>query len=471
MHSPDDTSGMFDVLTYQKGAAILRMLEQYLGAERFRDGIRLYLRGTHTATPRRTTSGTRSRKPPASRCGGSWTHGSGRAGTRCSRSRPTSGGVRIDQPRFLADGPDDHAVWDVPLRVRRSAARGRRCWCRPTAPRSCPRPDAAVVVQRRREQLRAGPVRGRAARAARRAAVRGLADGAVRTGRRPLGRGGVGAACASEFVAVAARFRDEDDLAVWQVLMQGLGWCDRFVEGEPRERFRAFVREPRGARAGPARAGRPTPTSRPGPGPARRAAAGTGGAGRRPERGGGRPRVRGGGSRGQAGRPVARRRRRQRGRGQRRRDGLRAVLARPTWTRRRRRSSSGTCSRCRCSATRRCWIARSRRAFGDEIRTQDAPFVLAYSRDQPRPRRPRVGVPPRSGGTSCGARSPRRSRSAWPRRAVPDPARAGAEAEAFFAEHPIPQSAKMLEQMLERQRVAAALRERATPDLAAYFSG
>ena len=44
------------------------------------------------------------------------------------------------------------------------------------------------------------------------------------------------------------------------------------------------------------------------------------------------------------------------------------------------------------------------------------------------------------------------------------------EVQAFFAEHPIPQSAKMLEQMLERQRVAAALRERATPDLEAYFS-
>ena len=41
-----------------------------------------------------------------------------------------------------------------------------------------------------------------------------------------------------------------------------------------------------------------------------------------------------------------------------------------------------------------------------------------------------------------------------------------AEADAFFAGHPIPQSTKMLEQMLERQRVAAALRERATPDLA-----
>jgi puromycin-sensitive aminopeptidase len=35
---------MFDILTYEKGASVLRMLEQYLGAEAFRDGIRLYLR-------------------------------------------------------------------------------------------------------------------------------------------------------------------------------------------------------------------------------------------------------------------------------------------------------------------------------------------------------------------------------------------------------------------------------------------
>ena len=44
--SPDDTQGMFDVLTYHKGAAVLRMLEQYLGETVFRDGIRHYL-GQH----------------------------------------------------------------------------------------------------------------------------------------------------------------------------------------------------------------------------------------------------------------------------------------------------------------------------------------------------------------------------------------------------------------------------------------
>ncbi len=41
--SPTDTRAMFDLLTYEKGASVLRMLQQYLGEEVFRDGIRLYL--------------------------------------------------------------------------------------------------------------------------------------------------------------------------------------------------------------------------------------------------------------------------------------------------------------------------------------------------------------------------------------------------------------------------------------------
>ncbi|MGH9091102.1 MAG: M1 family metallopeptidase [Acidimicrobiales bacterium] len=44
--SPEEADGMFDVLTYQKGGSVLRMLEQYLGAEVFRDGVRRYL-ATH----------------------------------------------------------------------------------------------------------------------------------------------------------------------------------------------------------------------------------------------------------------------------------------------------------------------------------------------------------------------------------------------------------------------------------------
>ena len=40
---PDEAEAMFDVLTYLKGGNVLRMLEQYIGTERFRDGVRRYL--------------------------------------------------------------------------------------------------------------------------------------------------------------------------------------------------------------------------------------------------------------------------------------------------------------------------------------------------------------------------------------------------------------------------------------------
>ncbi|MCL5971341.1 MAG: M1 family metallopeptidase [Firmicutes bacterium] len=40
---PLEAWGMFDVLTYQKGGSVLRMLEQYLSPEVFRQGIRRYL--------------------------------------------------------------------------------------------------------------------------------------------------------------------------------------------------------------------------------------------------------------------------------------------------------------------------------------------------------------------------------------------------------------------------------------------
>ena len=52
--SPSDADGMFDVLTYEKGASVLRMLEQFLGEPRFRDGVHHYL-STHSFGNAETT--------------------------------------------------------------------------------------------------------------------------------------------------------------------------------------------------------------------------------------------------------------------------------------------------------------------------------------------------------------------------------------------------------------------------------
>ncbi|MFT3853172.1 MAG: ERAP1-like C-terminal domain-containing protein [Ilumatobacteraceae bacterium] len=43
VEAPHECEGMFDVLTYQKGGSLLRMLEQYLGEEEFRRGVSHYL--------------------------------------------------------------------------------------------------------------------------------------------------------------------------------------------------------------------------------------------------------------------------------------------------------------------------------------------------------------------------------------------------------------------------------------------
>ena len=43
VQAPKDADAMFDVLTYEKGASVLRMLEQHIGSTVFRNGVRDYL--------------------------------------------------------------------------------------------------------------------------------------------------------------------------------------------------------------------------------------------------------------------------------------------------------------------------------------------------------------------------------------------------------------------------------------------
>jgi puromycin-sensitive aminopeptidase len=44
VRAPRDADAMFDVLTYEKGASVLRMLEQHMGPDSFRAGVRGYLK-------------------------------------------------------------------------------------------------------------------------------------------------------------------------------------------------------------------------------------------------------------------------------------------------------------------------------------------------------------------------------------------------------------------------------------------
>jgi puromycin-sensitive aminopeptidase len=119
VHSPADCEGMFDVLTYQKGGALLRMLEQYLGAERFRQGVGHYLR-THAYRNTDTsdlwdaieeTSG-----EPVRRIMDSWIWQPGYPIVSVSVD---DGELVLSQRRFSFDPEsDDATVWAIPVSLR-----------------------------------------------------------------------------------------------------------------------------------------------------------------------------------------------------------------------------------------------------------------------------------------------------------------------------------------------------------------
>lgn len=119
---PSDAEGMFDILTYEKGAAVLRMLEQYLGEETFQAGIRLYL-GEHRYANATTRDLWRSLEQvsgePVAHMMDGWIL---QGGHPMLRVTPAGNGVRIDQEPFTySPGEDKGAIgdsWQVPVVLR-----------------------------------------------------------------------------------------------------------------------------------------------------------------------------------------------------------------------------------------------------------------------------------------------------------------------------------------------------------------
>jgi puromycin-sensitive aminopeptidase len=117
--SPAEAEGMFDILTYEKGASVVRMLEQYLGEDRFRDGIRRYMR-THQLGNTETTDLWDALEAetgePVRRIAESWIFQGGFPEVTVEvGSDGDDGLVRFSQRRFRYDGADDGARWAVPL--------------------------------------------------------------------------------------------------------------------------------------------------------------------------------------------------------------------------------------------------------------------------------------------------------------------------------------------------------------------
>ena len=115
--SPEDAEAMYDVLTYEKGAAVVRMLEQFLGPDEFRRGVKHYLT-THSYANTTTTDLWDSLEVatgvPVRAAMDTWIFQGGYPIIFVEKSPE---GIRVKQTRFGYTDIND-ASWHVPIMVR-----------------------------------------------------------------------------------------------------------------------------------------------------------------------------------------------------------------------------------------------------------------------------------------------------------------------------------------------------------------
>jgi puromycin-sensitive aminopeptidase len=261
VRAPRDADAMFDVLTYEKGASVLRMLEQYLGADVFREGVRGYLRAHAYANADTgdlwAALGAAAGQPiPAVMDG--WIF---RPGYPLVSARLEGQDLVLSQQRFTylrepldgaAPSGEPGQRWQVPVQVRIEAG-GTPSVTRLLLSEAETRvplratPDAVVVNEGGHGFYRvryAGPLLERLLRLLSRlapierfnlvndawaVAVAGLME-------------------LTEYLELTARFRGERDRNVWSVLLASLGTLHRIVEPADRPHLAALVRD----RAAPA---------------------------------------------------------------------------------------------------------------------------------------------------------------------------------------------------------------------------
>jgi puromycin-sensitive aminopeptidase len=119
VNSPTEVDEMFDAITYGKGSAVLRMIEQFIGEEEFRTGVGNYLRKheyANTVTTDLWEGLDGASKWPVGEIMNTWVY---QRGFPQIDVETRGDGIRLSQRRYLAI-PDetDTTIWDVPVQLR-----------------------------------------------------------------------------------------------------------------------------------------------------------------------------------------------------------------------------------------------------------------------------------------------------------------------------------------------------------------
>src|SRR5262249_44307565 len=285
--APRDCEAMFDLLTYEKGAAVLRMLEQHLGPEPVQAGVRRYLE-RHAYANAETTDlwkalGDASGQPIPEVMDG-WVFRPGyplvgvtsdgpRLHLSQSRftyldvasrepSRPAAGAAAPATPgaaptagsTIVAPTADVAETWQVPVTIRASV-RGR-----PVERKTLLGPDGAVldlgvapdwVVANAGGHgfYRVGYDRALRDRlTASLSAIQPIERFDLLSDLFALAR--AGRLAATDFLDLTARFSDETDRNVWSVMTGAFGYLNRAIDDEARPGLAALVRDRLGSVVG-----------------------------------------------------------------------------------------------------------------------------------------------------------------------------------------------------------------------------
>jgi len=224
--TPEDAEGMFDVLTYEKGAAVVRMLEQFLGEEVFRDGVRRYLaEHLHGNTDNEdlwdaleAASG-----QPVRDLMQAWIFRGGHPLVEATTG--DDGSVQLVQSPFRYDGEDEGVRWAVPVRLR-TATGEHRLLLDPSRDATAVEAVADIADLHSLNVDASGFYRTTLLPSPGSPATERAAAVADHWAQVLAGRVGHGS-----FLELAGSLADDTDLGVWQAILGGLTTLDVLAPG------------------------------------------------------------------------------------------------------------------------------------------------------------------------------------------------------------------------------------------------
>ena len=252
VESPADCEGMFDVLTYEKGGALVRMLEQYLGEERFRAGVSHYLRAHqygNTETNDLWDAIEETSGEPVRRIMDSWIWQPGYPLVSASLSgTDPDQAIELTQRRFRFDeseGADGTAgSWAIPVRVSEGSETTSVLLDDQPVRVPLQSPDQPVVVNAgghgfyrvAYDDALRGRLTGPAIRSLSTLERHDLVDDA-------WAATVAGRMSAADLLGFLGGFVGERDHAVWQAIVVSLRAVSRIVADDARDAFRRRVRD------------------------------------------------------------------------------------------------------------------------------------------------------------------------------------------------------------------------------------